>query len=191
MPEQTRPSKESPSVIAATVATFHSQKQLAEGAIRQTSDANLRRPLNPDTNSIAVIMKHMAGNMLSRWTNFLTSDGEKPDRNRDGEFIDDFADRAAIMAYWEKGWACLLETMNSLRDEDLFKTITIRAEPHHVIDAIQRQISHYGYHVGQVVQVARVFAADNWTVLTIPRAPGASRQFNQQMQRMARGDSGS
>jgi hypothetical protein len=173
---------QSSSVIAATIEVLESQKSLAEGAIRQTSEANLRRPLDANTNSIAVIMKHMAGNMLSRWTDFLISDGEKPDRNRDGEFIDEFADRAAIMRYWERGWACVFETMGSLTDADLFKTITIRGEPHHVIDAIQRQVSHYGYHVGQIVQVARVFAGDNWTVLTIPR--GGSKQFNAQMARV-------
>lgn len=173
-------SKQSDSVVQACIVVFQSQKALAEGAIRQTSDENLRKPLDPNTNSIAVIMKHMAGNMLSRWSDFLSSDGEKPTRNRDDEFVDDFADRAALMAYWEDGWNCLMETLGSLSDADLFQTVTIRAEPHHVIDAIQRQISHYGYHVGQIVQIARVHAGENWTVLTIP--PGQSQQFNQRVQ---------
>ena len=169
--------KQSTSVITASIAVFRSQKDLAEGAIRQTSDEDLRRALDPHTNSIAVIMKHMGGNMLSRWTDFLTSDGEKPDRHRDGEFIDDFADRAEILAYWEKGWSRLFETMNALSDADLLKTITIRGEPHHVLDAIQRQISHYGYHVGQIVLIARHLKGDgDWKVLTIPR--GGSEQFN-------------
>jgi hypothetical protein len=165
--------KQSSSVILASIETFKSQKGLAEGAISQTSDENLRRALDPETNSIAVIMKHMAGNMISRWTDFLTSDGEKPDRNRDGEFIDEFQDRAAIMNYWERGWAVVFDTT------DLFKTVTIRGEPYNVIDAIQRQVSHYGYHVGQIVQVARHFAGDKWNVLTIPR--GGSKQFNDKL----------
>jgi uncharacterized damage-inducible protein DinB len=173
-----REPKQSSSVIAATVAAFQSQKWMADRAIAQTSDDDLRRPLDPQTNSIAVIMKHLAGNMISRWTDFLTSDGEKPDRNRDGEFIDDFADRAAILAYWERGWAVVFDTMDTLRDEDLFKTITIRGERHHVTDALQRQISHYGYHVGQIVLIARHLKGDQpWVVLTIPR--GGSKQFNQ------------
>jgi hypothetical protein len=174
--------KQSPSVIASAIETFRSQKKLAEGAIVQTSDENLRRALDANTNSIAVIMKHMAGNMLSRWTDFLTTDGEKLDRDRDGEFVDQFADRAAILAFWARGWNCLFGTVNGLTDADLFKTVTIRGEPHHVIDAIQRQISHYGYHVGQIVQIARILAGDGkWNVLTIPR--GGSKQFNQQMGR--------
>jgi hypothetical protein len=173
-------SRQSRSVIAATIATLRSQKDLAERAIVQTSDDDLRRPLDPHTNSVAVIMKHMAGNMLSRWTDFLSSDGEKPDRNRDGEFIDDFADRAAILAYWELGWKCTFDTMSKLSDADLFKTVTIRGEPYHVIDAIQRQVSHYGYHVGQIVLIARHHRGEGpWDVLTIPR--GGSRQFNHQM----------
>jgi hypothetical protein len=122
----------------------------------------------------------MAGNMLSRWTNFLTSDGEKPDRNRDGEFIDDFADRAAVLAFWERGWKCVFDTLDGLTDTDLYKTVTIRGEPHHVIDALVRQLSHYGYHVGQIVMLARHLKGDeHWDVLTIPR--GGSKQFNQKM----------
>jgi hypothetical protein len=125
-------------------------------------------------------MKHTAGNMLSRWTDFLTSDGEKPNRNRDGEFIDDFADRSAILAFWERGWAVVFDTMSKLEDEDLFKTITIRGEPHHVIDAIQRQVSHYGYHVGQIVFLARHLKGDGeWEVLTIPR--GGSKAFDRKL----------
>jgi hypothetical protein len=180
MASPARESKQSPSVIAATVATFRSQKSMADRAIVQTSDDDLRRPLDPHTNSIAVIVKHMAGNMLSRWTDFLSSDGEKPDRNRDGEFIDDFKDRASILAFWERGWKCVFETLSTLGDDDLFKTITIRGEPHHVIDALSRQVSHYGYHVGQIVLIARHLKGDgHWDVLTIPR--GASKQFNQKM----------
>ena len=173
------PGKQSASVIAAIAATFHSQKRLAEGAIAQTSDENLRRALDANTNSIAVIMKHVAGNLRSRWTDFLTGDGEKRNRNRDGEFVDDFADRAAIMATWEQGWQCLFDTLGQLSEADLFKTVTIRGEPHHVIDALERSLAHISYHVGQIVQAARVLAGEKWTVLTIPR--GGSNQFNRQM----------
>ncbi|WP_428940096.1 DUF1572 family protein [Fontivita pretiosa] len=172
--------RQSTSVIAASIEVFRSQKALAEGAIAQTSDEDLRKPLDANTNSIAVIMKHMAGNMISRWTDFLTSDGEKPDRDRDGEFIDDFPDRAAILAYWERGWRCTFDALGALSDAELYKTITIRGEPHHVIDAIQRQISHYGYHVGQIVLIARVLKGEReWNVLTIAR--GRSRQYNEQV----------
>lgn len=174
-----RPSRLSSSVVQATLEAFRGHKHLADGAIRQTSDENLRKALDPNTNSIAVIIKHLAGNMLSRCTEFLTSDGEKPSRNRDGEFIDDFADRAAILAFWERGWTCLFEEFGKLTDADLFRTITIRGEPHHVIDALQRQLAHLSYHVGQIVFIARHLAGDNWTVLTIPR--GGSKQFNDQL----------
>lgn len=175
------PYRMSGSVIQATIGALRAQKALAEGAIRQTSHEDLRRPLDVNTNSIAVIMKHMAGNMLSRWTDFLTTDGEKPNRDRDNEFVDDFPDRAAILAHWERGWARLFETLSELSDADLFKTVTIRSEPHHAIDAIQRAVAHFGYHVGQIVQIARVHAGDRWEVLTIPR--GASEQYNAEMAR--------
>jgi hypothetical protein len=179
MPEKLATSKQSASVIIATIEIFRSQHKLAEGAIQQTSDENLRKPLDDNTNSIAVIMKHLAGNMLSRWSDFLTSDGEKPGRDRDSEFVDDFPDRAAALAYWDRGWAKLFEELGKLSDADLFKTITIRGEPHHVIDAIMRQVSHVGYHTGQIVQIARILAGDEWNVLTIPR--GRSKDFNEQM----------
>ena len=160
-------------------AVFRSQKDLADRAIAQVSDANLHVSLDPTTNSIAVIMKHMAGNMLSRWTDFLTSDGEKPGRDRDEEFIDRFTSRAEILAHWERGWAALFRTLESLTPEDLGKAITIRGEPPRVIRALDRQLSHYGYHVGQIVLIARVLAGESWTTLTIPR--GGSHQYNQRV----------
>ncbi|MCI0366146.1 MAG: DUF1572 domain-containing protein, partial [Phycisphaerales bacterium] len=123
--------------------------------------------------------KHMAGNMLSRWTDFLTTDGEKPWRNRDSEFIDDSKSRREIDEYWQRGWQCLFVTLDSLKPQDLTRTILIRGEPHTVIKAIDRQLSHYGYHVGQIVLIARVLAKDNWTTLTIPR--GGSHQYNQRI----------
>jgi uncharacterized damage-inducible protein DinB len=163
-------------ILQSALATFRSQKLLAERAIAQVGDEQLRRPLDENTNSIAVIMKHMAGNMLSRWTDFLTSDGDKPWRNRDGEFIDDFTSRADIEACWQRGWACLFAALDALSPADLSRTVTIRQEPHTVVLAIDRQLSHYGYHVGQIVLIARFLAKDNWTVLTIPR--GGSEEYN-------------
>lgn len=155
---------------------FAAQKMMAERAFGQNDDTQIRQALSPETNSVAVIMKHMAGNMLSRWTDLLTSDGEKPWRHRDQEFVDDFADRAELIADWEKGWTCLFDTLDSLTDADLLRAVTIRGEPHTVIDAIVRQLDHYGYHVGQIVLISRILAGDKWEVLTIPR--GGSEEFN-------------
>jgi len=149
---------------------------MAARAVEQVDDDALRRALHPETNSIAVIMKHLAGNMISRWTNFLTSDGEKPDRDRDAEFVDDFSDRAAVLAYAERGWNCLFAAIEGLTDADLERTVTIRGEPHTVIQAIARQVDHYAYHVGQIVLIARIHAGAAWQTLTIPR--GGSRTYN-------------
>jgi hypothetical protein len=178
-------SKQSTSVIAAAITSFRSQKQLADGAIRQISDEKLRRPLDADTNSIAVIMKHLGGNLLSRWKDFLTTDGDKPTRDRDNEFIEDFPDRATILAHWERGWACLFDSLSTLTDGDLFKTITIRTEPHNVIDALLRSLSHTSYHVGQIVQTARHYAGDNWTTLTVPR--GGTKAHDEALKRRVAG----
>ncbi len=166
-------------VIDALTKRFAAYKEMAQKAFAQVSDAQLHQALDENTNSIAVIMKHMSGNLRSRFTDFLTSDGEKPDRDRDSEFIDDIADRAALVEYWESGWRCLFDALSSLTDRDLDTTITIRGEPHSVIDALLRQLAHHGYHVGQIVQLARFLAKDKWTVLTIPR--GGSKQFNAAM----------
>jgi len=155
---------------------FRSQKRTADKAIAQLSDEQLRIPLDENTNSIAVIMKHVGGNLRSRFTDFLTSDGDKPDRNRDGEFIDDFPDRQAILDHWERGWQILFGTLASLKAVDLNKTITIRNEPHTVIDALHRSLAHCGYHAGQIVQLARYLAKDRWETITIPR--GGSEAFN-------------
>jgi hypothetical protein len=166
-------------VMDAMIKRFRAYKEMAEGAFSQIPDAALHEPLDENTNSIAVIMKHMAGNLKSRFTSFLTSDGEKPDRDRDSEFVDDISDRGALLAMWEDGWKILFDAISPLSDADLGKTITIRREPHTVIDALLRQLSHHSYHTGQIVQLARYLAKDNWKVLTIPR--GASRQFNAAM----------
>jgi hypothetical protein len=144
----------------------------------QLSDAQLRVPLDENTNSVAVIMKHMSGNLGSRFTDFLTSDGEKPDRDRDGEFVDDLPSRDAITKHWERGWSILADTLDALRTEDLSKTVTIRGEPHTVVDALHRALAHQGYHVGQITQLARYLAKDRWATITIPR--GGSKAFNRQ-----------
>jgi hypothetical protein len=162
---------------------FRKQKTLADKAIAQLDDAKLHIPLDENTNSVCVIMKHVGGNLISRFTDFLKTDGDKPDRNRDGEFIDDFTSRASIIQHWERGWNVLFATLASLSDDDLHKTITIRGEPHTVVDGLHRSLAHCGYHVGQIVQLARFLAKDRWETITIPR--GGSEQFNQRL----RGDS--
>jgi hypothetical protein len=163
-------------VIDALTKRFAAYKEMAEKAFGQLADAQLHQPLDENTNSVAVIMKHMAGNLRSRFTDFLSSDGEKPGRDRDSEFVDDVRERAAIVADWESGWKCLMDALLPLSDEDLGRTITIRGEPHSVIDALLRQLSHHAYHVGQIVQLARFLAKGKWTVITIPR--GGSKTFN-------------
>ncbi|HET6575484.1 MAG TPA: DUF1572 family protein [Fimbriiglobus sp.] len=162
--------------VSAVVNAFEANKRLADRAVEQVPDNKLHVALDANTNSVAVIMKHVAGNLASRWTDFLTTDGEKPWRNRDDEFVDTFGSRAELLDYWEQGWACLLTTLRSLTPDDLGKTVTIRGEPHSVPLAIERSLGHTCYHVGQIVQVARVHAGDRWTTLTIPR--GGSKQFN-------------
>jgi uncharacterized damage-inducible protein DinB len=166
-------------VIQSFLARFRDQKQTAEKAVAQISDAQLRQPLDENTNSLAVIMKHMAGNLRSRFTDFLTSDGEKPDRDRDSEFVDDLPNRPAIMAAWERGWNCLFASLELLTDDDLARIVTIRHQPHTVADALARALAHTGYHVGQIVQLSRFLAKDQWTTLTVPR--GGTRELNQKM----------
>jgi uncharacterized damage-inducible protein DinB len=166
--------------LSSITEAFRSQKRMAERAIAQLPDEKLHIPLDANTNSVCVIMKHMAGNLRSRFTDFLTTDGEKPDRDRDGEFVDQHATREQIMAHWEGGWRVLFDALESLRPEDLTKSITIRQETYGVIDALHRALAHQGYHVGQIVQLARYLAKDDWTTLTIPR--GGSQAFNRTMQ---------
>jgi hypothetical protein len=168
-------------ILPALISAFQSQKRLAEKAIVQLPDEKLHVPLDANTNSVAVIMRHMAGNLRSRFSDFLTTDGEKPDRDRDGEFVDDAgATREQIMSHWETGWRVLFDTLASLRPEDLTKTITIRQEPWAVVDALHRALAHQAYHVGQIVQLARFLAKDDWQTITIPR--GGSQGFNRTMQ---------
>jgi hypothetical protein len=167
------------SVIDGALAAFLSNKTWADKAVAQLSDEKLRIALDPNTNSIAVIMKHVAGNLRSRWTEFLTTDGEKPWRNRDDEFVDNYGSRAEILADWEGGWNSLFDTLRSMKPEDLSVTVTIRGEPHSVPLAIQRSLAHCGYHVGQIMLIARILAGDHWSTITIAR--GGSTGFNQKV----------
>ncbi len=162
--------------LAASINAWEANKRLADRAIAQVSDEKLHMALDEHTNSIAVIMKHVAGNLTSRWTDFLTTDGEKSWRNRDDEFVDSFHSRAGILECWERGWAALFTTLKNLTPEDLAKTVTIRGEPHTVPLALARSLGHTCYHIGQIVQLARHHAGENWTTLTIPK--GGSEQFN-------------
>jgi hypothetical protein len=163
--------------LSAIINAFEANKRLADRAVAQVPDAQLHTALDPHTNSIAVIMKHIAGNLLSRWTDFLTTDGEKPGRRRDDEFVDSFRSRAELLERWEQGWNCLLSTLKTLKRDDLERTVLIRGEPHSVPLALERSLGHTCYHIGQIVHIARIHAGEKWTTLTIPR--GASQQFNQ------------
>lgn len=164
--------------MSAIINAFEANKRLADRAVEQVPDDKLHVALDENTNSIAVIMKHIAGNLISRWTDFLTTDGEKPGRNRDSEFVDSFSSRSELLEYWERGWTSLLETLKSLKPEDYGKTVLIRGEPHSVPLALERSLGHTCYHVGQIVQVARILAGSKWKTLTIPR--GGSEQFNKE-----------
>ena len=162
--------------LSAITNAFEANKRLADRAVEQVPDDKLHAALDANTNSIAVIMKHVAGNLLSRWTEFLTTDGEKPWRNRDDEFVDSFGSRAEVLELWDRGWACLFQTLRGLKREDLEKAVLIRGEPHSVPLALERSLGHTCYHIGQIVQVSRILAGEKWTTLTIPR--GGSEQFN-------------
>ena len=161
-------------VIESGIASFRANKNWADKAIAQLPDDKLHVALDENTNSIAVIMKHVAGNLLSRWTDFLTTDGEKPWRNRDDEFVDTFQNRSDVSAYWEQGWDRLFATLQGLSAADLSQTVTIRCEPHTVPLAIHRSLAHCAYHIGQMIMIARILAGDDWKTITIPRGQSAS-----------------
>ncbi len=161
--------------LEESIKSFRGLKSNAEKAIEQLSDADLHWAYDSESNSIVIIMKHLAGNMVSRWTDFLTTDGEKADRNRDGEFEDDFKSREQLMQYWNHGWKIFLETLNGLNEEDLLKIVYIRKEAHTVVRAIQRQLSHYAYHCGQIVYVAKQIKGKEFKTLSIAR--GESSKF--------------
>lgn len=168
------------SYLEDALAVFRQYKKLAERAMAQVTDEQLFLAENEESNSIAVIVKHMAGNMRSRWTDFLTSDGEKPNRNRDSEFIDPPATRAELLKVWDEGWACLFGALEPLCEEDLTRRVTIRGEAHSVMQAINRQLAHYPYHVGQIVLLAKQFSSEKWEALTVPR--NQSAEFNRKVQ---------
>jgi len=167
------------SYVEDAVAVFRYYKRLAERAMGRVTDKQLFQVLDMEANSIAVVVKHMAGNMRSRWTDFLTTDGEKPNRNRDSEFVDPPATRAALLAEWENGWNCLFRAIEPLTDADLARKITIRGEGHSVMQAINRQLAHYPHHVGQIVLLAKHFACDRWESLSVPR--NKSTEFNRRV----------
>lgn len=167
------------SYVEDSKAIFRQYKKLAEGAMAQVTDEQLRATLDPEMNSIAQIVKHMAGNMRSRWTDFLTSDGEKPTRNRDSEFEDPPASRAELMALWNEGWGCLFGALEGLTDSDLGRTITIRGEAHSVMQAINRQVAHYASHCGQIIFLAKYLQSANWKCLSVPRKK--SEEFNRRV----------
>jgi len=153
-------------------------KRMGEGAMSQLRDEDFFVTLDPETNSIAILVKHLAGNMRSRFTDFLTTDGEKPDRFRDREFeIGPATKRGEVMRWWEEGWACVLGAIDSLQPEDVMRTVPIRGEPHTVLQAINRQIAHYAQHIGQIVFLAKHLRSNEWKTLSIPR--GKSEEFNQ------------
>lgn len=147
--------------------------------MEQVSDEQLTATLDPEMNSIAQTVKHMTGNMRSRWTDFLTSDGEKPDRHRDSEFVEPPSDRKRLLEAWERGWQCLFDAIEPLSEADLARTVAIRGEPHSVMQAVNRQMAHYAYHCGQIVFLAKHLQSENWRSLSVPR--NQSAVFNQKV----------
>jgi hypothetical protein len=171
--------------LADAIQTFRDYKILAERALAQISDEDFFKTLDDESNSIAVNMKHMAGNMLSRWTDFLTSDGEKPERDRDIEFVMlSGTTRHEMDAYWERGWRCVFDAVEPLTPDDLMRTVTIRGQDHTVIQAINRQLAHYAYHVGQIVFLAKHFKSSEWQTLSVPR--NKSDEFNARIKNLKR-----
>lgn len=172
-----------------TRASFRAYKKLAEKALAQLQDEEYFVTLDEESNSIAVIIKHLAGNMLSRWTDFLTTDGEKPDRNRDLEFvIEPQTSKEDLLAYWQRGWDCVTNALDQLQPEDFGKQVMIRGEAHSIVQAINRQMTHYAYHIGQIVFLAKHFRSTAWQSLSIPRNRSAG--FNQYLkQKVAAGTS--
>src|ERR1700694_5412831 len=167
------------SYLKDSMELFRYYKKRGERAMAQCPEEALFTTLDTESNSIAIIVKHMAGNMRSRWTDFLTTDGEKPDRNRDAEFETPPQTRAGLVALWEAGWRICFDALEPLSEEDLTRTVTIRTEPHSVMQAINRQIGHYAHHVGQIVFLAKHFAGANWQTLSVPKRKSAD--FNRRV----------
>ena len=156
--------------LADAVSSLHAYKKLADKAITQLKDGEIFQTLDEEGNSVAVIMKHLAGNMFSRWTDFLTTDGEKPNRNRDMEFvIEPETTQKHVVDYWEKGWRVVFEALEPLTAEDLMRKVSIRGEEHTVMQAINRQLMHYPNHIGQIIFLAKHFRSTEWNTLSIPR----------------------
>jgi hypothetical protein len=166
--------------LESAINRFLTYKVLGDMTFAQLEEKDFYYSPGESSNSIAVIIQHMHGNMVSRWTNFLTEDGEKPWRNRDEEFSPPGCSRAELLTLWEEGWRCLIEALRSLKDEDLGRTITIRHEPLIAIDAINRQLAHYPHHVGQIVFIGKMILDQNWRSLSIPK--GDSKSFNKAME---------
>jgi uncharacterized damage-inducible protein DinB len=163
----------STSYIEDSLSLFRYYKKLSEGAMEQLSDQQLFTALDEEMNSVAIIVKHMAGNMRSRWTDFLTSDGEKPDRNRDTEFVAPPATRAELLRVWNDGWGRVVHALEALSEADLEREVFIRGEAHSVMQAISRQIAHYAYHCGQIVFLAKHLKGSSWKTLSVPRNKSA------------------
>ena len=171
--------------LADAIYTLRYYKQLAERAFAQVSDEDFFRTLDEESNSIAVNMKHMAGNMFSRWTDFLTSDGEKPERNRDMEFVMlPETTKEDMLAYWEQGWQRVFDAIRPLTPDDLMRTVKIRGQDHTVLQAIDRQLAHYAYHVGQIVYLAKHFKSSEWQSLSVPK--NRSAEFNARLEAASR-----
>jgi uncharacterized damage-inducible protein DinB len=162
--------------LSDSIHSFRNYKKMTERAIEQVSDEDFSRQIDPESNSIAVIVKHISGNLISRWTDFLTTDGEKPTRHRDAEFELIKDTRESLMDFWERGWKELFSALEPLAAEDLSRKVTIRGEPHTVVEAINRQLSHYSYHIGQIVFLAKHFQSAEWKTLSIPK--NRSAEFN-------------
>lgn len=165
--------------LRVVMERFKSIKTLGDKTIEQLSEKDIHWTYNQESNSIAVIVKHLSGNMISRWTDLLTSDGEKENRNRDEEFIDDIPSKLEMINVWEKGWDVLIDTLTGLNEDDLLKTIKIRGEKHLVLEAIERQMAHYSYHVGQIVYIGKQLKNNEWKTLSIPR--GKSEDYRKEM----------
>jgi hypothetical protein len=170
MPSESHP-------LYGSVRLLEYYKSMAEKAISQISDQQLRTPCQPGLNSAAVLMKHIAGNLLSRWTHFRTEDGEKPWRNRETEFADNFASVKELLDYWEKGWSCLFDAVQSIREDELSAIIYIRNEGHTILEAVERQLAHVAYHTGQIVFICKLYTGNEWESLTIPK--GKTDEYNQ------------
>lgn len=160
-------------------ASFQSMKKLGEGAIEQLTLEGLHYSPNEESNSIALLVKHLSGNMISRFTSFLTTDGEKPERDRDAEFEGSYGSKEELLKSWNTGWETVFQAISELKEEDVLKTVFIRSEPHLVMEALLRQVSHYSNHIGQILYIGKMIKNKSWNTLSIPR--GASRQFTERI----------